>query len=664
MLDFFSPKGLLAKHLLDFEPREGQRAMAEAVTDIIQGTHDFDQEYGRLLVVEAETGIGKTLAYLVPAIESGQRVVISTATLNLQDQIMNKEIPLIEAVFGKKISALCIKGRQNYLCLYRWYQYRASGQQSLFEEEDIESIDDWLITTETGDRAELEWLSERSPLWPKISAHSNQCLGGDCPEGPLCFINQLRKQAGSASVLIVNHHLFFSDLALRQAGFGEVLPRYEGVIFDEAHHIEQVATSFFGRSFSQYQLIDLLADIERQAENDLDPQGAERIGAMARGLKTRTEEFASLFPAITGKYHLKEFLSQFSLSAWRSEVELLARGIERMAEEAGLMQSAGESWATFESRALELRSNLLSIALPDSLVDDKDEEEGKESGFVYWYERRERSVAISATPIHVDSLLQRTLYRTVEWCVMTSATLSSGGDFSYMRRRLGLDESLQFLQFPSPFDYENRTLLYIPPVSFPEPSDQNFPARIGEQALEILKLSKGRGLVLCTSFRGMESLAAHLEQELEYPVLVQGRGARNALLKTFRETNNSVLVAVASFWEGVDVQGEALSCVIIDKLPFEVPSDPVIQARIEAIKELGGNPFFEFQVPRAILTLRQGVGRLMRAATDSGVIAIMDVRLFTKGYGRRFRQSLPPSPVVRKLSAIENFFASAVSDTE
>ena len=660
MSDFFSPTGLLAQYLDDFEPRDGQRAMSEAVAGIIHDSNEFEQEHGRILVVEAETGIGKTLAYLLPAIESGQRVVISTATLNLQDQIMNKEIPLIEKVLGKKVPALCIKGRQNYLCLYRWYQHRSTGQQSLFEEKEIDSIDDWLITTETGDRAELEWLSERSPLWPKISAHSNQCLGGDCPEGALCFVNQLRKQAGSASVLIVNHHLFFSDLAIRQAGYGEVLPRYEGVIFDEAHHIENVATSFFGKSFSQYQLIDLLADMERQAEQDLDPQSSERIVSMARGLKTRTDEFASLFPTSVGKFHLKEFLSQYSQSAWRTEVELLGRGIQRMAEEAGLMQSAGDGWATLENRALELRSNLFSIALPD--LPSEQPTGMEESGFVYWYERRERSVAISATPINVDNLLQRTLYRTVEWCVLTSATLSSGGNFSYMRKRLGLDDSVEFLRFPSPFDYQNRTQLYIPPLSFPEPSDQNFQPRIAEQVTEILKLSKGRGLVLCTSFRGMENLAAHLEQELEYPVLVQGRGARNALLKSFRETNNSVLVAVASFWEGVDVQGDSLSCVIIDKLPFEVPSDPVIQARIESINEQGGNAFFDFQVPRAVLTLRQGVGRLMRAATDRGVIAIMDVRLFTKGYGRRFRQSLPSSPIVRKLSPIADFFASSSSE--
>lgn len=659
MSDFFSPEGVLANHLADFEPREGQRAMSEAVSDIIHGSTEFAQEQGRILVVEAETGIGKTLAYLVPAIESGQRVVISTATLNLQDQIMNKEIPLIENVIGKKVPALCIKGRQNYLCLFRWYQYRSSGQQALFEEQDIDSIDDWLVSTETGDRAELEWLPERSPLWPKISAHSNQCLGSDCPEGALCFVNQLRKQAGSASLLIVNHHLFFSDLALRQAGYGEVLPRYEGVVFDEAHHIEQVATSFFGKSFSQYQLIDLLADMERQAEQDLDPQATERILAGIRGLKTRAEEFASLFPAALGKYHLREFIGKFSTSAWRTEVELLARGIQRMAEEAGLLQSVGDGWATLEGRALELRSNLLSIALPD--LGQEDEIGVEDRGFVYWYERRERSVAISATPIHVDGLLQRTLYRSVEWCVLTSATLSSGGDFSYLRNRLGLDDSVRFLQFRSPFDYENRTVLYVPPVSFPEPADKQYQQRIGEQVAEILKLSRGRALVLCTSFRGMENLAEHLALELEYPVLVQGRGSRNALLKSFRETNNSVLVAVASFWEGVDVQGDALSCVVIDKLPFEVPSDPVIQARIESINEQGGNAFFDFQVPRAILTLRQGVGRLMRAASDSGVIAIMDVRLFTKGYGRRFRQSLPPSPIVRKLSQIAEFFESPLS---
>ncbi len=648
MPDYFSSQGPLATFLDTFEPRAGQEKMAHAVSNIISanGKRDTDGSI-RLLVVEAETGIGKTLAYLIPAVLSGKRAVVSTATLNLQDQIMNKDVPLLNKVLGREIGAVCIKGRQNYLCLYRWFQYRAVGQMFV-EEDECKSIEKWLEQTTTGDRAELEWLPERSRLWPKISANSSQCLGGDCPEAPHCFINQLRKKAGSASLLVVNHHLFFSDLALRQGGYGEVLPRYEGVIFDEAHHIENVATTFFGKAFTLYQLYDLVSDIERQAEVDLDPLKCNSISNSASGMKKRAEEFASLFPEQRGKFHLGEFVRQFTEKNWISEVELLAIGIRRLAKELGACSTYGDGWRTLETRATELHDNLLQIAFPENHTETGE--------YVHWYERRERTVGLSATPVDVSGHLQRTLYSAVDWCVMTSATLSSGGDFKYMFERLGLEESTEVLRLSSPFDYTTRTLLYIPESQFPEPADTRYQEQACEKAFELLQLSRGRGLVLCTSFRGMERMAEYLEERLEYPIFVQGRGSRSSLLKRFSETHESVLVAVASFWEGVDIQGESLSCVIIDKLPFEVPSDPVIKARIEMITDRGGNAFFDFQVPRAILTLRQGVGRLMRSASDRGVIAILDVRLFTKGYGSRFRRSLPPSPVVRELRSIADFY--------
>jgi len=652
MSNFFSPDGPLADYLEHYEPRAGQQAMAAAVTRVISGeTESMATEGARLLVVEAETGIGKTLAYLVPAVLSGRRVVVSTATLNLQDQIMNKEVPLISRVLGREVPVVCIKGRQNYLCLYRWFQYQASGQFREEDNDDCSRIGKWLEHTASGDRAELSWLPERSSLWPRISAQSNQCLGSDCPEAASCFVTQLRKKAGSALLLVVNHHLFFSDLALRQGGFGEVLPRYEGVIFDEAHHIESVATTFFGKGFSQYQLFDLVADIERQAEADLDPARFDKLVGSARGLKQRTEEFASLFPTQLGKFHLQEFIRHYSSSRWQQEVDLLAAGIERLANELGDCAGYGEGWRILEKRARELVENLLEIALGN--------DRGETDGYVHWYERRERSVSLSATPVKVADHLRKTLYSGVDWCIMTSATLSSGGDFSYLQERLGLDAGIEFLRLPSPFDFQGRTLIYIPEKSFPEPADPAYQDISCQRAAELLHLSRGRGLVLCTSFRGMENMAAYLEAHLDYPVFVQGHGSRNSLLQRFRANSGSVLVAVASFWEGVDVQGEALSCVIIDKLPFEVPSDPVIQARIQAVTEQGGNGFFDFQVPRAILTLRQGVGRLMRAAGDRGVIAILDVRLFTKGYGRRFRAGLPPSPVVRTLQPVSDFYGTS-----
>lgn len=647
MKEIFASGGLLARHLPAFEPRSGQLRMAEAVAATL-GADEKSWEEGqraRVLLVEAETGIGKTLAYLVPALLSGQRVVVSTATINLQDQILGKEIPLIERVLGRSAAALCVKGRQNYLCLYRWNQYRSSPQLSLVEDGDIGRIEQWLKTTSSGDRAELSWLADGSLLWPKVSAQSSQCLGSDCPDSAPCFVNQLRKQAGSARLLIVNHHLFFSDLALRQAGFAEILPRYQAVIFDEAHHLEGVATQFFGRTFSQYQLLDLAQDIERQVEADLAVKSRDKILASTRGLIPRMERFALLFPGQRGRFPLAEIIAGHA--SWSQEVEGLAVGLDQLAALLAAQAITGEVWNVLSSRTVELAASLRHICLLG---------EGTADRFVHWYERRERTITLSATPVRIADELEQTLYTSVQSCIMTSATLSTGGDFSYVKERLGLDEETETLQLHSPFDYEGRTLLYVPEKDFPEPADAAYADKVCQRVLELLEISQGRALVLFTSLKAMDMMAEFLESRLSYPVLVQGRASRQALLERFRETTESVLLAVASFWEGVDVPGDSLSCVIIDKLPFEVPSDPVIQARIQAITEAGGKPFFDFQVPRAILTLRQGVGRLMRSATDCGVIAIMDVRLFSKGYGRSFRASLPPSSVVRSLKDVRTFF--------
>jgi ATP-dependent DNA helicase DinG len=430
------------------------------------------------------------------------------------------------------------------------------------------------------------------------------------------------------------------------------MPRYESVIFDEAHHLENVASAFFGKSFSQYQLIDLLADIERQAQTDLPPEMQDTLLPSLTMLKMRLDAFSRIFPQKTGRFFLQSLINERTENVWREEVELLSVDISGLIDQLGGYFHFGENWNVLAKRGEELNDNLRDIAL---FFDNNDHK------FVHWYEKRERAVIISATPIEVADELRNNLYSTVGSCVLTSATLSSGGSFAYIKERLGLDESAEVLQLSSPFDYQNRTLLYIPEASFSEPTAPDFLQSVGDRVLEILRLSEGRALVLCTSFKGMDSLAAIIEGALNYPVLVQGRASRNSLLRSFREETHSVLLAVASFWEGVDVVGESLSCVIIEKLPFEVPSDPVIQARIERIKEEGGKPFFDFQVPRAILTLRQGVGRLMRSVTDRGVIAIMDVRLFKKGYGRVFLRSLPPSPITRNMSDIENFYAESVN---
>ncbi|MBE0585136.1 MAG: ATP-dependent DNA helicase, partial [Desulfofustis sp.] len=555
-------------------------------------------------------------------------------------------------VLGSEIAALCVKGRQNYLCLYRWYQHRSSPQLSLVDDEDGARIEQWLEHTETGDRAELAWLTDRSPLWPKISALSHQCFGNECPENGSCFISRLRKKAGAARLLIVNHHLYFSDLVLRQRGFGELLPRHEAVIFDEAHHLEQVATTFFGSVFGQYQVYDLVSDIVRQAEADLDPDNSAQIMAMARGVKQRIDAFAGLFPVQRGRFNLTDFAQ--SQRSWPEQVQSVADALQRCADR--LAAGGSEVWSALAERSDELRRNLLLIALPDP--------GGRSTSHVYWYERRERSITLSATPVHVADDLQQTLYATVPNCLLTSATLTTGNRFDYLSRRLGLPESVATLQLKSPFPYQEQALIYIPDNNFPEPAQAGYEAALAQKILELLTITKGRALVLFTSFKGMDGVADALIGRLTYPILVQGTAARSTLLNRFRREKDSVLLAVASFWEGVDIPGESLSAVLIDKLPFEVPSDPVVQARMRAIDNEGGNPFFDFQVPRAVLTLRQGVGRLMRSSRDAGLIAILDTRLFKKRYGKIFLDSLPSAPVVRDTDSVARFFAGLAAHSE
>ncbi len=652
MENYFGAQGNLARFVENYQPREGQLEMAEAIHAMLSSSSE-QITAAEVLLVEAETGIGKTLAYLLPAVLSEKRLVVSTATINLQDQILKKEIPLLQSILEREIATVCVKGRQNYLCLFRWYQYRSSQQLSLIDDELCDLVDEWLLTTETGDRAELEWLPDNSPLWAKISAKPHQCLGSECPESSQCFVNELRRKAGSAQLLIVNHHLFFSDLALRKHGHGEVLPRYEGVIFDEAHHLENIASTFFGKSFSQYQLIDLAGDIERQAQADLPPSKADTMTMSARGLKERVDGFAQIFPEERGRFSLVDFIEKEK--SWYDEVKHLSTGLERICGELKKLEGYGEGWRTLVKRAEELQDNLIEIALPEVVY-----EQGRQ---VHWYEKRERSFALSVTPVSVAENLRETLYPAVNHCIMTSATLTAGGNFSYVCERLGLGSEVKTMRLRSPFDYGRRCCIYVPENSFPLPADAQYGEQLNRRIYDILQITRGKGLVLCTSFRGMEGVAEYLQHHLPYPVLVQGSASKRSLLQNFREVTDSVLVAVASFWEGVDIRGESLSCVIIDKLPFEVPSDPVLQTRIADIRESGGNPFFDFQVPRAILTLRQGVGRLMRSSQDYGLIAVMDGRLYSKGYGRNFRDSLPPAPVYRNLNQVSVFFSNIVSDS-
>jgi ATP-dependent DNA helicase DinG len=648
METIFGPSGLLAGALPDYEVRPGQAEMALAIAQTLDGRD------ASILAVEAETGIGKTLAYLIPAVRSGQKVVISTGTLNLQDQILNQEIPFIRRHIDPGLTALCVKGRQNYLCVYRYRQLVVDQQQRLFAiEEAGDRLRTWLENTESGDRTELEWLPDDSPLWRQISATAAQCLGMHCPDEQLCFINRLRKKAAAARLLIVNHHLFFSDLAVRRSGYGEVLPRYESVIFDEAHHLEAIATTYFGTTFSHYQVFDLANDIKQAAANNLGKTAGNKLALAADMLVEQTEHFAGLFPDLKGKFPLADFIG--ATLQWEQEVQDLADRFQRLL---GLLQDharSGDILSGILTRGEELLANLHTVI---GAVHAGEEE--TEGGAIQWYDRRARSVSLTVSPIEIGGVLQECLYSKTRSCIFTSATLTAGGKFTYFLERLGLPADTATLCLPSPFDYEGRTLLYIPANAqgdpFPQPGTENFLEKIEQRIYDILLVSRGRGLVLFTSINAMQRVHRFLSDRLPYPVLLQGEAPRSILLASFREQSESVLLAVASFWEGVNIPGESLSCVIIDKLPFEVPNDPITMARLNKIKQQGGNPFFDFQIPRAILALRQGLGRLMRAATDRGLLAILDIRLFSKSYGQIFRNSLPPSPVTRSFTDVKHFF--------
>lgn len=644
MEKIFGKKGILARNLVGYEPRPEQYKMAEAVAAVLNNPDEASS-----LVVEAETGLGKTLAYLVPAVLSGRKIVVSTNTRNLQDQILQGEIPFIQQHIDPELKALCVKGRQNYLCLYRWHQFVSAKQGGLFDDEVVDTLSAWLDDTVYGDRTELKWLPGNSPVWQKICCLSHFCLGSDCPDGSACFLNRLRRDAAASGLLVVNHHLLFSDLAVRRTGYGEVLPRYDTVIFDEAHHIENVATTFFGYSFTRYQVLDLLADVERSCDSNQSSQARGEILSTSRSTAGLLEHFFSLFPQETGRFPLAGVLER-QPDLCRSRDSLVS-GLYRLGESMEGLDSKDEPWGQYSMRAYELSSRLDSITA-DTFADIPPEE----VRYIQWYERREKNLVLSATPVDVADDLQETLFSMVQKAVFTSATLSTRGDFSYYLQRIGLSEDTETLSFPSPFDYKQRTRLYIPPNGFPEPSAPGYSKVLHEEIRELVRLSRGRALILFTSVQAMENAYQSLRDVLEYPLLLQGTAPRHELLSRFTAEKDSVLFAVASFWEGVDIQGDSLSMVIIDKLPFEVPSDPVIMGRVNRIKALGGNPFFDFQVPRAVLGLRQGVGRLMRSTRDRGVVAVLDVRLFTKGYGRHFLESLPPSPLCRDLETISLFY--------
>lgn len=656
---FFAPGGVLSRTHPLYEFRRGQLQMAQAVEQAL--------EEKRHLIVEAGTGTGKTLAYLLPVIRSGKRVIISTGTKNLQEQLFYKDVPFLEQALygdsGSRLSVCYMKGRNNYLCRKKLYDLTDQPVLSGLEEiEQYRAIAAWEKNTSTGDRAELAELPEASLLWHKLDARADACTGQKCSQWERCFITEMRRRAMESDIVIVNHHLFFADLAIKLQAEGApdagILPEAAAVIFDEAHELEDVAGNYFGISVSNLRVEDLARDIEHSMQHNR-LLSASVSGALG-SLRDRSQLFFSLLPAGEGRFAFetrREFLEENG-----DEFVALDQSLTRLAGELEALPQKPEEIFNFVRRAQELQVQL-GFAL-----------ESEDRNTVFWIERRGRytpqrhrdtektkenfhgrqHVFLQATPIDVGPILRECLWSKLDSAVLTSATLAVGGGFEYIRKRLGMEHARESV-LPSHFDYESQAVLYVPP-DLPDPRTPQFTAKAAERIRKLLEITRGRAFVLFTSYAQMNDIYQRLLGEVEFPMLRQGDAPKSALLEEFRLTPNAVLFATSSFWQGVDVQGEQLSCVIIDRLPFAVPSDPVVAARVKAIDAEGGNAFFQYQVPAAVITLKQGFGRLIRSLHDRGLLVLLDNRILKKQYGRVFIESLPNYKKTTDLRVVEGFF--------
>jgi ATP-dependent DNA helicase DinG len=625
-------------------------------------------EEKRHLVVEAGTGTGKTLAYLVPVIRSGKRVIISTGTKNLQEQLFYKDVPFLEQALygnstsGSRLSVCYMKGRNNYLCRKKLYDLTNQPVLSGLEEiEQYRAIAAWEKNTSTGDRAELAELPEASALWHKLDARADTCTGQKCSEWERCFITEMRRRGMESDIIIVNHHLFFADLAIKLQADGApdagILPEAAAVIFDEAHELEEIAGNYFGISVSNLRIDELARDVEQSMQHNR-MLSASLSGALG-SLRERSQLFFSVLPSGEGRFAFetrREFLEENG-----DEYGGLNQSLTRLAGELESLQQKPEEVFGFVRRAQEIQVQL-SFAL-----------ESEVRNCVFWIERRGRAgfsrnatsdkkesisgrqhVFLQATPIDVGPILRECLWSKLECAVLTSATLAVSGGFEYIRRRLGFEHARE-LVLPSHFDYPSQAILYVPP-DLPDPRTPQFSSKAAERIRKLLEVTRGRAFVLFTSYAQMNDIYQRLLGEIEFPVLRQGDAPKSALLEEFRLTPNAVLFATSSFWQGVDVQGEQLSCVIIDRLPFAVPSDPVVAARVKAIDAGGGNAFFQYQVPSAVITLKQGFGRLIRSLHDRGLLVLLDNRILKKQYGRVFIDSLPNYKRTTDIGEVERFF--------
>lgn len=626
--DILGPEGPLARHLDRFSPRPSQQEMAEHIEHVLAD--------GGVFIAESGTGTGKTFAYLVPALVSGKKVVISTGTKHLQDQIYRRDLPLVREALSVPVTAALLKGRANYLCLYRLEQGQADPGVDPDTAAYLERIRDWSRMTAEGDISEVSAIPEDAPVWPMVTSNSDNCLGSACPSFDDCHVRKARKAALEADVVVVNHHLFFADLVLKDEGFGRLLPGADAVIFDEAHQMQDIATLFFGQSVSRSQIENLCRDVI--AEELREQSGVGDLRPATEGVVKAVADFRLVLKHEPGRDDWERLQNKTIDDALQRLFDQLAGLSELLSAAAG----HGEGLSNCFRRSLEILDRM------DSFKD------GSSGDSVRWVETGRRGFVLYTTPLDVSRpFLERAQLEERSW-VFTSATLAIDGNFSHFQRQFGLEEA-ETMQWPSPFDFDSNTLLYLPP-GLPQPNDEDFTAKVIDTALPVLRASRGRAFMLFTSFRALNMAAQILPQKLDYPLLVQGSAPKQVLLQRFRENGNAVLLGTSSFWEGVDVKGEALSCVIIDKLPFAAPDDPVLRARGRALESQGRNAFMEYQLPQAVIALKQGAGRLIRDENDSGVLVLCDPRLLGKGYGKIFLSSLPPMPRTRAFEDVQQFF--------
>jgi ATP-dependent DNA helicase DinG len=612
------------------------------------------------LIAEAGTGTGKTFAYLTPALLSGKKVLVSTGTKNLQDQLYYRDLPKVMDALGASVRIALLKGRSNYFCHYRFEQKQLEGRLSALQQDEFARIREWLNITRFGDVTEIDTIAEESAIWPFVTSTADNCLGSDCPHLSDCFVMKARRAAQESDVVVINHHLFFADLVLREEGFGEVLPGADCLIFDEAHQLPETAMRFFGRSVSSRQMLDLGRDAQLEILQEASDEAralqlCEVLTRHVQDMRLAFERVESRAAWSTVARHddvvsALDALHQ-TLYAFEAQLKVLAArgaGLEKCWQRSALLLAGLSRFCA------EGHSEDCSAASPDAEQEDEPQ--------VQWYETTRRGFTLHQTPIRIAESFSRAMDSLpgAAW-VFTSATLSVAGDFGHFTQALGIADAAAH-SWESPFDYSKQALLYAPP-DMPNPNSPTFSSAVANVAESIVNMAKGRTFILVTSYKALRAIARQLQPRIDYPLLVQGEMARTELLQRFRRLGNAVLIGTSSFWEGVDVKGEALSCVIIDRLPFSAPDDPVLQARIESFQAQGKSPFMQIQIPKAVVTLKQGVGRLIRDGNDRGLLVICDPRLQTKSYGRIFLRSLPPMPRSRDILEVEAFFAQSSRET-